>query len=138
MTSPSALIIYDGDCIFCKNYVRFARLREAVGPIELLDARSGDPRVAAFQHEGYDLNEGMLFVFEGEVHYGKDAINLLAILSSPSTLFSRLNRAVLSNRRVARFIYPILKLGRRATLTLRGRSLIPSDLGNATDRSVNR
>lgn len=133
-TQETALIVYDGDCVFCQNYVRFMRLRDAVGPVELLDARSGDPRVAAFQREGYDLNEGMLFVFDDRVHHGDEAVNLLAILSSPSSLFGRLNRAILSSRVAARLIYPVLKLGRRITLRLRGRPLIPADLDRSPER----
>ncbi|AFL50270.1 putative DCC family thiol-disulfide oxidoreductase YuxK [Sinorhizobium fredii] len=126
------MIVYDGDCIFCQNYVRFMRLRETVGPVELIDARSGDPRVAGFQRQGFDLNEGMLFVFENRVYHGDEAVNLLAILSSPSSLFGRLNRAILSNRTAARVVYPLLKFGRRLTLRLRGRSLIPTDLDQST------
>ncbi|HUG62924.1 MAG TPA: DCC1-like thiol-disulfide oxidoreductase family protein, partial [Methylomirabilota bacterium] len=80
MSDPS-LIIYDGECIYCQNYVRFVRLREAIGPVELLDARSGDPRVQEYWRQGYDLNEGMLFVFHGRVHHGADAIHVLAGLS---------------------------------------------------------
>ena len=37
-----AMIIYDGDCVFCSHYVRFVRLRETVGPVALIDARSGN------------------------------------------------------------------------------------------------
>jgi len=129
----AALIVYDGDCVFCQNYVRFMRLRDTVGPVELIDARSGDPRVTGFQRQGYDLNEGMLFVFDGRVYHGDEAVNLLAILSSPSTLFGWLNRALLSSRTAARLIYPALKLGRRVTLWLRGRQLIPDDLGRSPD-----
>lgn len=127
-TGKTALIVYDGDCIFCQSYVRFARLRSTVGAVELLDARSGDARVAEFQRQGFDLNEGMLFVFEDRVYHGDEAINLLAILSSSSSLFGWLNRRILANRTVARLVYPALKFGRRATLRLRGRSLIPDDL----------
>jgi predicted DCC family thiol-disulfide oxidoreductase YuxK len=130
-----ALIVYDGDCVFCQSYVRFMRLRQTVGPVELLDARSGDPRVASFQRQGYDLNEGMLFVFEDRVYHGEEAVNLLAILSSSSSLFGWLNRAILSNRTAAWLIYPMLKLGRRITLRLRGRSLIPADLERPPDAS---
>ncbi|PDT52792.1 MULTISPECIES: DCC1-like thiol-disulfide oxidoreductase family protein [Sinorhizobium] len=128
-----ALIVYDGDCIFCQSYVRFMRLRETIGAVELLDARSADPRVARFQKQGFDLNEGMLFVFEDRIYHGDEAVNLLAILSSSSSLFGRLNRALLSNRTAARLIYPLLKAGRRATLRLRGRPLIPADLDPPPD-----
>ena len=120
-----ALIVYDGDCIFCQNYVKLVRLRDMVGKVELLDARSDDPRVRDFQRQGYDLNEGMLFVHRGRVHHGSDAVHMMALLSSSSDSLNRLNRRLLSNPKVAKEIYPALKLGRRATLFLRRRSLIP-------------
>lgn len=127
MSQPS-LIIYDGDCVFCQNYVRFARLRSTVGAVELIDARSGDPRVAAYWREGYDLDEGMLFVHEGRVFYGAEAVHVLAGLSSGTGWFNRLNKLALSNAGAARAIYPLLKLGRRATLLLRGKRALASPL----------
>ncbi|GGL71743.1 thiol-disulfide oxidoreductase DCC family protein [Wenxinia marina] len=120
----ASLIVYDGECVFCQNYVRFVRLRETVGPIELIDARSGDHRVRAFQRQGYDLNEGMLFVHNGTVHHGADAVHKMALLSSSSGLANRMNQVVLSNGTLARLIYPVLKAGRRITLLARGRRQI--------------
>jgi predicted DCC family thiol-disulfide oxidoreductase YuxK len=135
MTSPPpaaepSLIIYDGDCVFCQNYVRFFRLKDAVGPVDLIDARSGDPRVARYWRDGFDLDEGMLFVHGGKVHYGADAVNVLAGLSSSSGLFNKLNRLALSNAAAAAFFYPLLKLGRRVTLAARGKTALerPADL----------
>lgn len=122
----TALIIYDGDCVFCQNYVRFVRLRETLGPVELLDARSDDPRIARYWQSGFDLNEGMLFVSKGRIYHGHEAVNVLASLSTSSTAFNRLNRALLSNPAAARMIYPMLKLGRRLTLLARGRQLLES------------
>lgn len=119
-----SLIIYDGDCVFCQNYVRFFRLRETIGPVELLDARSGDPRVEKFWREGYDLDEGMVFVHGGRVFYGPEAVHVLASLSSRSGLFNRLNAAVFKSEGVARLLYPALKFGRRLTLKVRGRKLM--------------
>ena len=126
--AESSLIIYDGDCIFCQNYVRFMRLRATVGRVELIDARSNDPRVKQYWREGYDLDEGMLFVHRGRVYYGAEAVQVLAGLSSASGLLNRLNHAVLSRPRAARMLYPALKLGRRLTLALRGKhALRPSE-----------
>jgi predicted DCC family thiol-disulfide oxidoreductase YuxK len=122
--SDPALIIYDGDCIFCQNYVRLVRLREAVGKVELLDARSQDPRVARYWREGYDLNQGMLFVYKGKVYHGSDAVHVLAGLSSPVSWFNRLNRVIFSSRAASTLLYPFLKAGRRATLVVRGKGLI--------------
>jgi predicted DCC family thiol-disulfide oxidoreductase YuxK len=129
-TVPS-VIIYDGDCVFCNNYVRLLKLRQSIGPVELLDARSDDPRVAEYWRQGYDLNRGMLFVHAGRIYHGDEAINVLASLSSDSTFFNRVNGAVLSNAQTAKLLYPLLKLGRRAVLLLRGKKLLthPADLG---------
>lgn len=126
-----SLIIYDGDCVFCNNYVRLLKLKEAIGEVELVDARSGDPRVERFWHEGYDLNQGMLFIHKGRVYHGDEAINVLASLSSNSTIFNRINGAVLSNVQTARVLYPLLKLGRRFVLLVRGKKLLrhPAELG---------
>ena len=116
---PKAVVIYDGECIFCSNYVKLLKLRETVGKVDLVDARSEDPRVALYWAEGYDLNEGMIFVYEGQVYFGDRAVNALALLSGDSTWFNRVNRALLSNPNVARIAYPVLRFGRNLTLRVR-------------------
>ena len=124
MSVEPALIIYDGDCIFCQNYARLVRLRDAVGKVELVDARSDDPRVKRYWRDGYDLNEGMLFVYRGRVYHGSDAVHVLAGLSSRSSWFNRLNGRIFSSRAASTVLYPLLKLGRRLTLIARGKGLI--------------
>jgi len=119
MSKMRVRLIYDGACIFCDAYVRLISLREAVGPVELIDARSGDPRLRAYESAGYDLNEGMLFEYNGTVYFGAGAVNVLATLSSPVSTFNRINGALLSKRPVARLFYPILKFCRTITLKLR-------------------
>lgn len=122
--APASIIVYDGECIFCANYVRFMRLRRSVGPIEMIDARGTDPRVAGYQERGYDLDEGMLFDRSGKVYRGADAVHALALLCTRSSVFNRLNAVLLSNRRFAAVAYPLLKAGRRLTLLVRGRGSI--------------
>jgi predicted DCC family thiol-disulfide oxidoreductase YuxK len=125
---PGALIIYDGACILCRNYARLVRLRETIGPVELIDARSQDPSVLSYWRDGHDLDQGMLFIHERRVHHGADAVHALALLSSRSIWFNRLNAAIFSNRATAIVLYPLLKLARRLSLLLfgRGRLLPPS------------
>jgi predicted DCC family thiol-disulfide oxidoreductase YuxK len=119
MSKTRARLIYDGACIFCDAYVRLLSLREAVGPVELIDARSGDPRLRAYESAGFDLNEGMLFEYNGTVYFGADAVNALASLSTPVSTFNRINGVLLSKRPVARVFYPIFKFCRTITLKLR-------------------
>jgi predicted DCC family thiol-disulfide oxidoreductase YuxK len=121
-----ALIIYDGECPFCRNYVRLLRLREAIGQVELVDARSGDPRVSEFQRQGFNLDKGMLFVHEGRVHHGSDAVHVLAGLTNPEkSVFNRINAKVFSSRTASVLFYPLLRLGRRIALLARGKGSIP-------------
>lgn len=126
-SNQSALIIYDGECVFCQNYVRLLRLREGVGAVELVDARSSDPRVVSLQRQGYDLDDGMVFIHNGRIYHGHDAVHALALLTSDSTLFNKLTARVLSRPNIAAAIYPVLKAGRRITLFVRGRKMIADD-----------
>ena len=124
MTDNASLIIYDGDCIFCHNYVRLMRLCASLGNVELIDARGGDPRVRSYWSQGYDLNTGMLFIHGGKVYQGAEAIHVLGCLSSRVFWSNRLNCFIFSSRTASTLLYPILKHGRRMALLLRGRSLM--------------
>ncbi len=117
-------IVYDGDCPFCSAYVTMVRLRDAVGEVELLDARSGDPRVAALVDRGFDLDDGMALVQGEQVWFGSDCMNRLALLSTPSGLFNRINARIFASRRVSAALYPVLRFGRNVTLFLLGRRRI--------------
>ena len=118
------VVIYDGQCPFCSTYVRFARLRETVGPVELVDARSGGPVIEELVSAGLDLDEGMLLKYGGRLYHGADCLNMLSVLSSHSGLINRLMALVFARPEVARLAYPMLRAGRNATLRLLGRKRI--------------
>ena len=122
--ADTTLVIYDGECVFCNNYVRFVRLRETIGKVDLLDARSDDPRVERYWKEGFDLNEGLLFVYNGKTYQGAEAVRILSGLSTGISVLNRLNRAVFSSRVASQALYPFLKIGRRLTLLARGSSML--------------
>jgi predicted DCC family thiol-disulfide oxidoreductase YuxK len=113
-----SVIVYDGDCPFCSRYVALVRLREAVGPVRLVNARDGGPETQRLRSKGYDLNEGMILIQGDKIHYGEDCINRLALLSTPSGAFNRINSAIFSSPLASKILYPVLKMGRRLTLIL--------------------
>ena len=122
--SSAVLIIYDGDCTFCNLYTQLLQLQQSVGAVELLSARSDDVRVQYYAQRGYDLNEGLLVVTQGQVYAGAAAMHWLSHHLLDNGIFATLHRWAFNHAWLARLMYPLLKLGRRWWLALRGRSLI--------------
>jgi len=117
-----ASIVYDGECPFCSRYVELVRLREAIGPVTLINARSGGALVDEVRAAGFDLDGGMVLKLDGRLYHGADCIHMLAMLSTPSGWFNRLNAAVFRSSGVSKLLYPVLRAGRNTVLRLLGRS----------------
>lgn len=113
-------ILFDGECPFCSDYVRFASLRKSVGPVELINARDETEEAKAAREADYVLDEGMLLSLEGKLYYGADCLNMIAMLSTKSGVLNKMNHALFNSPRVARIAYPVLKFGRNATLRILG------------------
>lgn len=124
MAAEGLVIVYDGECPFCSAYVKMLRLREAAGPVTLVSARSDDPRVGELKAAGYDLDAGMVVLHRGEVLHGDRAMTLLSVLSRPNGPLSAAMKFAFRSRRAAAVLYPVLGLGRRATLAALGRRRI--------------
>ena len=118
------LIIYDGDCTFCNAYTQRLTLQQSVGEVELLSARSEDVRLQHYVACGYNLDEGMLVVTQNVIYAGAAAVHWLSLHTSRAGFFEAIQRFVFSRRWLANLLYPLLKLGRRVWLTLRGRAMI--------------
>lgn len=121
---PKSWIVYDGQCPFCSRYVQLVRLRETLGPVKLIDARGGGPEVDALLDAGIDLDEGMALKTGGRIYHGDECINMLALLSTRSGVFNRLNATVFRSRAVSRLLYPALRVGRNVALRLLRREKI--------------
>ena len=119
-------LVYDGDCPACRNYVRFMRFRDAVGLVQLINARQAQGWVTHLNDRNMPLDEGMVLVFDGHYYYGADAIHHMALLSSRHGLFNRINARLFRSKRVATFLYPILKTLRNSLLQVLGRNKIHS------------
>ena len=122
---PKAItIVYDGECPFCASYVKLLRLRDAAGPVRLVDARSDDPAVQRVREAGFDLDEGMALIDAETIWHGEDCINRIALMSTPSGLFNRINATLFRSPRASKALYPVLRGGRNLALRLMGRKKI--------------
>ena len=121
-SEPDTWIVYDGQCPFCSRYVQLVRLRETLGQIGLFDAREGGPQVEEARRAGLDLDEGMVLKLDGRLYHGAECIHMLALLSTPSSWFNRVNAAMFRSRTASRLLYPVLRAGRNIVLRMLGRS----------------
>ena len=117
-------LLYDGDCPVCNRYVAMVRLREQFGELILLNARDMSPERTHVENLGLDLNEGFALFVDEELYYGDRAIQALAMMSSNSGIFNRMNYFVFRHAGLSQILYPVLAAGRRLLLKLLGRDLI--------------
>jgi predicted DCC family thiol-disulfide oxidoreductase YuxK len=118
------VVVYDGECPFCRNYVQLMALRRAAGDVELVDARTAAPAALKLRELGYDLNEGMAALYGGTIYYGSDAVVFLSSLASQRGWLGQGIAWLLRGPRRARLLYPVMKLGRRIVLKVLGKPLL--------------
>ena len=121
---PDAVLIYDGQCPVCSSYVRYLRIKESVGKVALINARDGGPCVEKIRVAGLDLNEGMVLDYGGRLYHGADCVHMMAMLSSNSGAFNRLNALMFKNPTAAKLLYPVMRAGRNLLLRILGRGPI--------------
>ena len=117
-------IVYDGECPFCSRYVKMLRLRKAVGNVVLVDAREPHPMVDMLKAANINLDEGMALIRGNEISYGDECIHKLALMSTPSDAFNRLNNLIFQSATASRVLYPFMRAGRNLTLRMLGRKKI--------------
>jgi predicted DCC family thiol-disulfide oxidoreductase YuxK len=121
-------LLYDGDCPICNRYVTMLRLREQFGGLTLLDARQPSPERTRVEQLGLDLNRGFALFVDEKLYFGDKAIHALALMSSGSGLFNRLNHYIFRHKEISRVLYPVLVWGRSLLLKILGRKPInPAD-----------
>lgn len=121
-------LLYDGECPFCSRYVRHVRLREAVGIVSMANAREQPALVAEASRLGYDVDTGMVLKLDGRYYHGADCVHALALLTTSSGWFNRLNALMFRSSAVAKVVYPVLRSGRNLVLKLLGRSRLQTSL----------
>lgn len=103
------LLVYDGQCPFCRRYVRWLQLQHAAEALRLVDARGDDPVIDELRSCGFDLDKGMVLKLDAQWYHGADALRVLALLSSPVGVFNRLNRRLFGGHKRAKSGYPLLR-----------------------------
>ncbi|WP_331343865.1 DCC1-like thiol-disulfide oxidoreductase family protein [Cellvibrio sp. UBA7661] len=123
MTTP-IILVYDKECPACDNYCQVVRIREDVGELILLDAREPSAVMDEITALGWDIDQGMVLKMGSQLYYGSDAIHALALISSRSGFFNRMNYWLFKSKFLSHIFYPVLRLLRNLLLKLLGKSKI--------------
>ena len=124
MTKEEILLVYDKQCPVCDNYCRLMRIRESIGELRLVDAREPGAVMDEITTRGWDIDQGMVLKMGDRLYYGSDAIHALALISSRSGIFNRLNYWMFKSRTLSHIFYPILRFFRNLLLKLLRRTKI--------------
>lgn len=122
--SDDIFLIYDRQCPACELYCTLTRVRESAGRLVLVDARDGGPLLDEITAAGLDIDDGMVLKVGGRLYYGADAIHALSLMGTGSDAFNRVSYWAFRSQRVARVLYPALRLCRNLLLKLLGRTRI--------------
>jgi predicted DCC family thiol-disulfide oxidoreductase YuxK len=118
------VILYDGECPVCGEYLSLLKIRELAGEVELVNARSRPDLVEDLRTAGYEINDGIVLAHQGGISYGASALSLIAQLDESGRRLNRASAAVFRLPVIGEALYVVLKAGRKLLLRLLGRDLI--------------
>jgi predicted DCC family thiol-disulfide oxidoreductase YuxK len=124
MNRPEIVLVYDKECPACNAYSRLVRIRESVGVLTIINAREHNDVLDEITAHGLDIDQGMVLKMGDQLYYGSDAIHALALISSRSGVFNRLNYWIFKSKTLSSWIYPILLFFRNLLLKILGKTKI--------------
>lgn len=117
-------VVYDKECPACNYYCNLVRIKESVGTLVLVDARSGGPLMDEITARGLDIDQGMVVKVGEELYYGADAIHVLALMGTNRGFFNRLAYSSFRSKSMSRILYPALRACRNLLLKGLGKTKI--------------
>ncbi len=117
-----SLFIYDGECPFCNHFAQLIELKSCIPELEILDGRKNLSLLTQLYNQGYDLNKGAILIIDENIMHGADAINwICSEIKEPSDSLLEVLRIIFTSNKMTNFLFPFLLLGRRLSLTLKGK-----------------
>lgn len=123
-TGKDILLVYDKACPACNYYCQGLSIRKNIGPLKIINARDNNDIIDQITERGLDIDQGMVLKIDEQFFYGSDAIHALALISSRSTLFNKVNYWIFKSTLLSSFLYPILRFSRNLLLKILGKTKI--------------
>ncbi|MEX0297941.1 MAG: DUF4166 domain-containing protein [Kordiimonas sp.] len=118
--------IYDGDCPICKMAAEATRIKAALGPLTLIDARDKNvhPLIGEVNERRLNLDDSMVIYHQGDFHHGNRALQFMATYGGKKGFFNRFNRLMFRSPMLSRLLYPLMRGTRNGLLFIRGKDQI--------------
>ena len=124
MKKNEIIIVYDGECPFCSDFVSLNRLKDLGYVISIINAREVDnPLIENFSKK-YNFDDGMIVINDQVILYGYTAARFISNSYSQSSLRGLIYRTLLSNKTLGRISYKIFVKLRKLYLKIAGIKLI--------------
>jgi predicted DCC family thiol-disulfide oxidoreductase YuxK len=117
-SNDTFVVIYDGDCPFCRSYVAYSALSQRFARLDLIDARTDPELQLTYRSLGYDLNEGMVVIENGLIFHGSRAMERIAYHTRGNRRGNALLARVMFDSRTAEKLYGVLSVGRSIVLKI--------------------
>lgn len=114
--------VYDGECPLCQIGAALYKLRQAVGQLHTVDARTqkDHPVMIEANQAGLNLDAGMVIKYRGQLYQGGAALHLMAQLGDKASVFNKVNNTVFQSKFLVTICYPFMRLARNIALMLKG------------------
>ena len=120
--SEIVYFVYDGECPLCQLGASFYKVREVIGELELVDARTekDHPVMQEVNAAKLNLDEGMVLKYQGQLYQGVEALYLMAKLGADEGVLNRLNNTLYKSKTLAKMHYPFMRGVRNLMLKAKG------------------
>ena len=120
-TAGDVLFVYDGQCPLCLMGATHFKVRQAVGELNLLDARKqpDHPLMQEINRLGINLDEGMVIKFKDIFYQSSDALHIMAMLGTNLGWFNRINSCIFRSKTLSTLLYPTFRSARNLLLKLK-------------------
>lgn len=124
--SETVYFVYDGECPICQMGASMYTVKQAVGTLETVDARTQQdhPIMQEVNAAGFDLDRGMVVKYRDQLYQGEGALHIMAQLGADDHLLNAINNRLFKSKTLAQLCYPSMRAVRNLALAVKGVSKI--------------
>lgn len=101
------ILLYDGECPICTRYREYVELRKKYN-VQLYNAREHPDLIERLRKQGYNIDEGMILLVDGQTFHKHEAIVMLERMTESKGWWDTALRKVMEVPFLMKICYPFL------------------------------